>query len=90
MAYNLQRFKSEVFFIRQSSTRLEVTERSYAKRSLPSPPARLDNARNRPFPSSAGPLYQNEVKCSAFDKEMIFHSHAKKLIFTKRCHMASF
>ena len=22
---------------------------------------------NRPFPSSSGPLYQNEVKCSAFD-----------------------
>ena len=22
---------------------------------------------NRPFPSSPGPLYQNEVKCSAFD-----------------------
>ena len=31
---------------------------------------------NRPFPSSPGPLYQKEVKCSAFDMEMIFHSHA--------------
>ena len=30
----------------------------------------------RPFPSSSGPLYQNEVKCSAFDMEMIFYSHA--------------
>ena len=37
--------------------------------------------RNRPFPSFPGPLYQNEVKCSAFDVEMIFHSHANKLIF---------
>ena len=33
---------------------------------------------NRPFPSYPGPLYQDEVKCSAFDKEMIFHSHANK------------
>ena len=36
---------------------------------------------NRPFPSSPGPLYQNEVKCSAFDMEMIFHSHAHKTHF---------
>ena len=34
--------------------------------------------RNKPFPSSPGPLYQNEVKCSAFDMEVIFHSHANK------------
>ena len=33
---------------------------------------------NRPFPSSPGPLYQNEIKCSAFDMQMIFHSHANK------------
>ena len=35
---------------------------------------------NKPFPSSPGPLYQNEVtcKCSAFDMEMIFHSQANK------------
>ena len=26
---------------------------------------------NRSFPSSPGPLYQNEVRCSAFDMEMI-------------------
>ena len=32
---------------------------------------------NTPFPSFPGPLYQNEVKCSAFDVEMIFHSHRK-------------
>ena len=29
---------------------------------------------NRLFPSSPGPLYQNEVKFSAFDMEMSFHS----------------
>ena len=40
--------------------------------------------RNRPFPSSPGPLYQNEVKCSAFDMEMIFHSHANKTHFHKK------
>ena len=39
---------------------------------------------NRPFPSSPGPLYQNEVKCSAFDMEMIFHSHANKTHFHKK------
>jgi len=26
---------------------------------------------------SLGPLYQNEVKYSVFDKGIIFHSHAK-------------
>ena len=30
---------------------------------------------NRPFPSSPGPLFQNEGRCSAFDTEVIFHSH---------------
>ena len=39
---------------------------------------------NRPFPSSPGPLYQNEVKCSAFDMEMIFHSQANKTHFHKK------
>ena len=39
---------------------------------------------NRPFPSSPGPLYQNEVKCSAFDMEIIFHSHASKSHFHKK------
>ena len=36
---------------------------------------------NRPFPSSTGPRYQNEVKCSAFDMEMILYSHANKTRF---------
>ena len=39
---------------------------------------------SRSFPSSPGPLYQNEVKCSAFDMEMIFHSHANKTHFHKK------
>ena len=39
---------------------------------------------NRPFPSSLGSLYQNEVKCSAFDMEIIFHSHANKTHFHKK------
>ena len=38
----------------------------------------------RPFPSSPGPLFQNEVKCSAFDMEIIFHSHANKTNFHKK------
>ena len=40
--------------------------------------------KQRPFPSFPGPLYQNEVKCSAFDMEMIFHSHANKTHFHKK------
>ena len=39
---------------------------------------------NRPLPSFPGSLYQNEVKCSAFDMEMIFHSHANKTHFHKK------
>ena len=40
--------------------------------------------KNKPFLSSPEPLYQNEVKCSAFDMEMIFHSHANKTHFHKK------
>ena len=39
---------------------------------------------NRPYPSSLGPLYQNEAKCSAFDMEMIFYSHVSKSNFHKK------
>ena len=38
----------------------------------------------RPFPSSPGPLYQNEVKCSSFDMEMIFHSHGNETHFIQK------
>ena len=31
-----------------------------------------------------GPLYENEVKCSAFHMEMIFHSNANKTHFHKQ------
>ena len=33
---------------------------------------------HRSFPTSPGPLYQNEVEFSAFDMKMIFHSHGNK------------
>ena len=36
---------------------------------------------SRPFPSSPRPLYQNDVKYSAFDVGMIFYSHANKTYF---------
>ena len=39
---------------------------------------------NRPCPSSPAPLHQNEFKCSAFDMEMIFHSHVNKTHFHKK------
>ena len=46
---------------------------------------------NRLFSSSPGPLYQNEVTCSAFDMELIFLPHAMKTIFTRKVlHLASF
>ena len=41
---------------------------------------------NTPFPCSPGSLYQNEVKCSAFDMKLIFHSHANKAVV----HLGSF
>ena len=37
-----------------------------------------------PFPSSPEPLFQNEGRCSAFDMEIIFHSHANKTHFHKK------
>ena len=46
---------------------------------------------NRPFPSSPGPLYQNEVKCSAFDMQMFFILMQTKLVFTRKVvHLAPF
>ena len=39
---------------------------------------------NTPFRSSSGPLYQNEIKCSALDMEMNVHSHANKTQFHKK------
>ena len=42
------------------------------------------NRRNRPFPSFFGPLFQSEGRCSTFDMEIIFHSHANKTDFHKK------
>ena len=39
---------------------------------------------NRQFPSSPGPLFQNEGRCSAFDMKIIFHSHANKTHLHKK------
>ena len=39
---------------------------------------------NRPFPSSPGPLFQNQGRCLALDMEIIFHSHANKTHFHKK------
>ena len=55
-------------------------------RPPPPPPQMLIHVSpicNRPFPSSPGPRYQNEVKCSAFDMEMILYSYAYKTRFYK-------
>ena len=53
------------------------------RHSLPSK-KKKKNGHNRPFPSSLGPLYQNEIMCSAFDIETIFHSQANKTHFRKK------
>ena len=39
---------------------------------------------NKPLPSSPGPLYQNEVKSSAFDVGIILHSHANETHLHKK------
>ena len=38
----------------------------------------------RPFPSSPRPLFQYEIKCPAFDMEMILYSHANETHFHKK------
>ena len=47
---------------------------------------------NKPLPSSPGPLFQNEGRCSAFDMEIISVILMQiKLIFTRKVvHLASF
>ena len=55
------------------------------------PPWRHVQTSNKSFPISPGPLYQNEVKCSAFDMEIILILKQVKLIFTRKVmHLASF
>ena len=77
--------KTELFheeFTRKWS--LVKGERCFGSWSSTWPPWRHLQTSNRSFPSSPGPLYQNEVKCSAFDMEIIFHSHANKTHFHKK------
>ena len=54
------------------------------RRSAPSPsPTHFSHhflPNNRPFPSSPGPLYQNEVRCSTFLVEMSFICMRMKII----------
>ena len=47
---------------------------------------------DRPLPSSPGPLFQNEGRCSAFDMEIISVILMQiKLIFTRKAvHLAPF
>ena len=66
-------------------------ERCFGSWSSTWPPWRHVQTSNMSFPSSPGPLYQNEVKCSAFDMEVIFILMQVKLIFTRKVvHLASF
>ena len=59
--------------------------------SPPSLVSKFKSCMFRPFPSSPGPLFQNEGRCSAFDMEIIFIIMQIKLIFTRTVeHLASF
>ena len=48
------------------------------------PPSQFQPTPNKPFPSSPGPLFQNEVLSLSGDVEIIFHSHANKTRFHKK------
>ena len=61
-------------YMRRNTT---VSSRSFEERQLHS-------QANRPFPSSSGPLFQNEGRCSALHMEIIFHSRANKNHFHKK------
>ena len=51
----------------------------------------MENSSQWAISESFGPLYQNEVEWSAFDMITIFHSHLKKVIFTRTVvHLPSF
>ena len=51
----------------------------------------LSTPRNRPFLGFPKPLFESEAMCEAIDMEMIFKSHAKQLIFTRKVvYLASF
>ena len=47
-------------------------------------PYKKRNSQNKPFPSFPRPLYQNKVKCSAFDMEMVFHPYVNKTFSQER------
>ena len=80
------RFHSKIFI------KLEIRVSQNLSRKSGGRPVKCQGWEGRPFPSSPGPLFQNEVKYSAFDiplwllfdMEMIFHSHANKTHFLKR------
>ena len=59
------------------------SQTSLRKLTRPSFPL-VSKVANKPFPSSPGPLYQNEIKFPAFDMEMIFHTHANKTHFHEK------
>ena len=71
----LKRLSASAIYIQLSMSRNKLVQNKLTVRS---------STNRRPFPSSPGPLYQSEVKCSAFDMEVIFHSHANKTPFHKK------
>ena len=61
-----------------------ITRRSVSSYTQYMPRSDTSNTKNGPFPSSPGPLFQNEGRCSAFDMEIVFHFHANKTHFHKK------
>ena len=63
---------------------MSITRRSVSSYTQYIPRSDTSNTKNGPFPSSPGPLFQNEGRCSAFDMEIVFHFHANKTHFHKK------
>ena len=62
----------------------KIVQQTFLNQGLENDGCTISFTWNRPFPSSPGPLYQNEVKRSAFDIEMTLHSHSNKTHFHKK------
>ena len=70
-----QMWKTAIRWREEPEGKCSITDEcAYVKKNIP----------NRPFPSSPGPLFQNDGRCSAFDMKIIFHSRANKTHFHKK------
>ena len=68
---------------------LSARKRLAKAKNQPDFPTPISEPKQRPINRFPGPLYQNEVKCSAFDMEIIFHSHENKNHFHKKLRLCT-